>query len=106
MVGLFDADTLMTGKVTLGYTEALLNNDQTYLGRTRKVRGHEFHYSNVVINKNDLDLIYDLKKGKGIMDGRDGFYVHDCIASYMHTHFMNSTFSDRFVERCVRYSRK
>jgi len=24
----------------------------------------------------------------------------------MHTHFMNSTFSDRFVERCVRYSRK
>jgi len=106
MVGLFDADTVMTGKVTLGYTEALLNNKQTYLGRIRKVRGHEFHYSNVVINKPDLDLIYDLKKGKGIIDGRDGFYAHDCIASYMHTHFMNSTFSDRFVERCVRYSRK
>ena len=106
MVGLFDADTVMTGKVTLGYTEALLNNKKTYLGRIRKVRGHEFHYSNVVINKTDLDLIYDLKKGKGITDGRDGFYAHDCIASYMHTHFMNSTFSDRFVERCVRYSRK
>ena len=32
----------MTNKVTLGYTEALLNNDQTYLGKIRRVRGHEF----------------------------------------------------------------
>ena len=106
MVGLFDADTIMTNKVTLGYTEALLNNDQTYLGKIRRVRGHEFHYSNVVVNNTDLELIYDLKKGKGIMDGRDGFHTHNCIASYMHTHFINSTFSDRFLECCVRYSRK
>ena len=106
MVGLFDADTIMTNKVTLGYTEALLNNNQTYLGKIHKVRGHEFHYSNVVINNTDLELIYDLKKGKGIRDGRDGFHIYNCIASYMHTHFMNSTFSDRFLECCVRYSRK
>jgi cobyrinic acid a,c-diamide synthase len=106
MVGLFDADTIMTNRVTLGYTEALLNNNQTYLGKIHKVRGHEFHYSNVVINNADLDLIYDLNKGKGISDGRDGFHTYNCIASYMHTHFMNSTFSDRFLECCVRYSRK
>lgn len=106
MVGLFDADTIMTNKVTLGYTEALLNNNQTYLGKIRKVRGHEFHYSNVVINNADLELIYNLKKGKGIKDGKDGFHTHNCIASYMHTHFMNSTFSDRFLKCCVQYSRK
>jgi cobyrinic acid a,c-diamide synthase len=106
MVGLFDADTIMTNKVTLGYTEASLNNDQTYLGKMHKVRGHEFHYSNIVVNNTDLELIYDLKKGKGIMDGRDGFHAHNCIASYMHTHFINSTFSDRFLGCCVRYSRK
>jgi len=106
MVGLFDADTIMTNKVTLGYTEALLNNNQTYLGKIRKVRGHEFHYSTVVINNTDLELIYNLKKGKGIKDGKDGFHTHNCIASYMHTHFMNSTFSDRFLKCCVQYSRK
>jgi len=106
MVGLFDADTIMTNKVTLGYTEALLNNNQTYLGKIRKVRGHEFHYSYVVINNADLELIYNLKKGKGIKDGKDGFHTHNCIASYMHTHFMNSTFSDRFLKCCVQYSRK
>ena len=26
MVGLFDAETIMTGKLTLGYTEAILNS--------------------------------------------------------------------------------
>jgi cobyrinic acid a,c-diamide synthase len=106
MVGLFDADTIMTNKVTLGYTEALLNNNRTYLGKLRKVRGHEFHYSNVVINNSGLELIYDLEKGKGIKDGRDGFHAHNCIASYMHTHFMNSTFKDRFLEGCIQYLRK
>jgi cobyrinic acid a,c-diamide synthase len=106
MVGLFDADTIMTNKVTLGYTEALLNNNQTYLGKMRKVRGHEFHYSNVVTNNADVELIYDLKKGKGIKDGKDGFHAHNCIASYMHTHFANSTLSDRFIDSCVQYSRK
>ncbi len=106
MVGFFDADTIMTNKVTLGYTDALLNNNQTYLGKMRKVKGHEFHYSNVVINNADVELIYNLKKGKGIKDGKDGLYAHNCIASYMHTHFVNSTFSDRFIDCCVQYSRK
>ncbi|TVP39653.1 cobyrinate a,c-diamide synthase [Candidatus Nitrosocosmicus arcticus] len=106
MVGLFDADTIMTNKVTLGYTEALLNNNETYLGKIRKVRGHEFHYSTVVINNTDLELIYNLKKGRGIKDGKDGFHTHNSIASYMHTHFINSTFSDRFLKYCVQYSRK
>jgi cobyrinic acid a,c-diamide synthase len=106
MVGLFDADTIMTNKVTLGYTEALLNNNRTYLGKLRKVRGHEFHYSNLVINNSGLELIYDLEKGTGIKDGRDGFHAHNCIASYMHTHFMNSTFKDRFLEGCIQYLRK
>ncbi|HKO65651.1 MAG TPA: cobyrinate a,c-diamide synthase [Candidatus Nitrosocosmicus sp.] len=106
MVGLFDADTVMTNRVTLGYTEAVLNDDQTYLGKIRKLRGHEFHYSNIVVNNPDLELIYDLKKGKGIMDGKDGFHTHNCIASYMHTHFINSALSNRFAECCVRYSKK
>jgi cobyrinic acid a,c-diamide synthase len=106
MVGLFDADTVMTNRVTLGYTEALLNDDQTYLGKIRRLRGHEFHYSNIVVNNPDLELIYDLKKGKGIMDGKDCFHTHNCIASYMHTHFINSILSDRFVECCARFSKK
>jgi len=60
-----------------------------------------------IINETHFAFLqHDLKKGKGIMDGKDGFHTHNCIASYMHTHFINSALSNRFAECCVRYSKK
>ena len=106
MVGLFDAETVMTGKLTLGYTEALLNNNKTIFGNIKRLRGHEFHYSDIINNHRDLKLIYKLKKGKGIVNGYDGFYSNRCIASYMHTHFINSSISNNFIESCYNYSKK
>ncbi len=106
MVGLFDAETIMTGKLTLGYTEAVLNNNKTIFGNIKKLRGHEFHYSNIVNNNKDLKFLYKLNRGKGIIDGYDGFYSNNCIASYMHTHFINSNIADNFIESCQNYSKK
>ena len=106
MVGLFDAETIMTGKLTLGYTEAILNDNKTIFGNIKKLRGHEFHYSDIINNNKDLKLIYTLKKGKGIIDGYDGFYSNNCIASYMHTHFINSKISNNFIKSCQNYSKK
>jgi cobyrinic acid a,c-diamide synthase len=106
MVGLFDAETIMTGKLILGYTEAVLNNNKSIFGNVKRIRGHEFHYSNIINNHKDLKLIYTLKKGKGIIDGYDGFYSNNSIASYMHTHFINSKISDNFIESCYKYSKK
>ncbi len=106
MVGFFDAETIMTGKLTLGYTEAILNNSKTILGNLRKLRGHEFHYSNIIDNHKDIKLIYTLNRGKGIVDGFDGFYSNNCIASYMHTHFIGSKISSNFIESCYKYSKK
>ena len=106
MIGLFDAETIMTGKLILGYTEAVLNNNKSIFGNVKRIRGHEFHYSNIINNHKDLKLIYTLKKGKGIIDGYDGFYSNNCIASYMHTHFINSNISNNFIESCYKYSKK
>lgn len=106
MVGLFDAETIMTSKLTLGYTEATLNNTNTILGNIKRIRGHEFHYSNIINNNNDLKLVYTLERGKGIINGYDGFYLNNCIASYMHTHFINSNISDNFIYSCKNYLRK
>ncbi|MDQ6723107.1 MAG: cobyrinate a,c-diamide synthase [Thermoproteota archaeon] len=106
MVGLFDAETIMTGKLTLGYTEAILNNNKTIFGNVKMIRGHEFHYSNIITNHKDLKLVYTLKKGKGIINGYDGLYSNNCIASYMHTHFINSNISDNFIESCYNYLKK
>jgi cobyrinic acid a,c-diamide synthase len=106
MVGLFDAETIMTGKLTLGYTEAKLNNSKTILGNLTRIRGHEFHYSNIIDIHKDIELLYTLNRGKGIVNGYDGFYLNSCIASYMHTHFINSRISINFIESCHKYLKK
>ncbi len=106
MVGLFDAETIMTKKLTLGYTEATLDNNKTIFGNIKRLRGHEFHYSEIINNHRDLKLIYKLKKGKGITNGYDGAYSNRCIASYMHIHFINSMISNNFIESCYNYSKK
>ena len=106
MIGLFDAETIMTGKLILGYTEAVLNYNKSIFGNIKRIRGHEFHYSNIINNHKDLKLIYTLKKGKGIIDGYDGFYSNNCIASYMHTHFINSNISNNFIESLPQIFKK
>jgi len=106
MVGLFDAETIMTGKLTLGYTEAILNSSKTILGNIKTVHGHEFHYSKIINNNKDIKMAYTLRRGKGIIEGRDGFSLNNCIASYMHTHFINSNISNNFIESCYKYMKK
>ena len=106
MVGLFDAETIMTGKLTLGYTEAILNSSKTILGNIKTIHGHEFHYSKIIKNNKDIKMAYTLKRGKGIIDGYDGFSINNCIASYMHTHFINSNISSNFIESCYKYFKK
>jgi cobyrinic acid a,c-diamide synthase len=103
MVGLFDADTLMTGKLTLGYTEGSLVGNQSFLQNIRKIKGHEFHYSKVTPHGKDLKMIYKLKRGKGIIDGMDGLNEQNCVASYMHTHFIGSNISKGFIYSCLKY---
>lgn len=104
MVGLIEADTLMTNKLTLGYTEAESNGP--IFGKAH-LRGHEFHYSKLENIAQDCKFAYSMKKGKGILDGKDGFIINDNgLAAYMHLHFSNSKLADRMVCSCIRYSRR
>lgn len=105
MVGLFDAETKMTGKLTLGYTEAAILHNHPFLKGVKNIKGHEFHYSTIIINNNDTKMLYRLNRGKGISDGMDGLAVNNCVASYMHTHFIGSKISKNFVETCLKYSK-
>ena len=104
MVGLIEADTLISGKLTLNYTEA--NSNASIFGRMSKIRGHEFHYSMIENIAKDSKFAYNMKKGNGIDNKKDGFIVYNSMASYMHLHFADSRLPKRFVETCVKYSRK
>jgi cobyrinic acid a,c-diamide synthase len=103
MAGLVDADTLMTSKLTLNYTEAECSGP--VFGNAR-LRGHEFHYSSIENVARDARFAYSMKKGKGITGDRDGLIVNESgLAAYMHLHFASGRLTERLVQACAAYSR-
>lgn len=104
MAGLVDADTVMTNRLTLNYTEAGCNGP--VFGRVR-LRGHEFHYSSIENVARDSQFAYSMKKGRGITGYRDGLVVNENgLAAYMHLHFADGRLPDRLVKACAAYSRR
>ena len=102
MAGVLGANSRMTGKLqALGFTEAETVMDSVFSKKGKVIRGHEFHYSVTECDK-DAHLVYRLKRGKGIIDGRDGLIEHNTMASYMHTHPVSNSF-DEFLRRCDKY---
>ncbi len=106
MVGLIDADTVMTPHLTLNYTQGKC--DGPVFGKAA-LRGHEFHYSEISSISKDSRFAYTMKKGKGIKDRKDGFVIGEAgLAAYTHLHFAskNNMLAERLVCCCASYSRR
>lgn len=102
MAGVLGASSRMTGKLQgLGYTEAQTVIDSPIAKKGKVIRGHEFHYSLTECDR-DARFVYTLKRGKGIVEGRDGLIEHNTMASYMHTHPASNSF-DEFLFQCGKY---
>ena len=86
MVGLFDAETQMTKKMTLNYTEGRITSNCLISGPA-KFRAHEFHYSKISNLARDAKLVYDLKIGEGISGKKDALSEYNTLASYCHLYF-------------------
>jgi cobyrinic acid a,c-diamide synthase len=106
MVGLIDATTIMTKKLTLNYTHGTILNESFLFGKVSYIRGHEFHYSKIENIPPDTRYSYSLDKGIGISESKDGIIVYNTIASYTHLHFSNSILPINFVLNCKKYSKK
>lgn len=105
MVGIVDARTKMTGRLTLNYTNADMNS--TSFGNIKNIRGHEFHYSKIEDLSSDSKFVYSMKRGIGIDGGKhDGILTHNSIASYMHLHFYDSRFPKIWIKKCIEFQRK
>ena len=96
MIGLIDADTFMSQKLTLNYTKA--NSHASFFSNSSNIRGHEFHYSSIGNIAADSKFAYTMAIGNGVDGVKDGFIVHNCLASYMHVHFADTRLPDQLVE--------
>jgi cobyrinic acid a,c-diamide synthase len=96
MVGLIDADTFMAQKLTLNYTKADCNASP--FSNVSNIRGHEFHYSRIRNIASDAKFAYTMTRGNGVDGKKDGFKVHNCLASYMHVHFADTRLPRQLAE--------
>jgi len=100
MVGLFDAETQMTKKMTLNYTEGRITSS-CLVSDPAKFRAHEFHYSKISNLAKDAKLVYDLKIGEGISGKKDALSEYNTLASYCHLYFDSAKYATKLVSKRV-----
>ena len=106
MVGIFDAETEMTGQMTLGYTKGNMTVAGTPVSSGPCIfRGHEFHYSRIGSISQDSQICIQDGCRQGIDGNRDGMIEYDTLASYGHLYFDSSDYAETFVRNCARYSK-
>ncbi|MFH2043569.1 MAG: cobyrinate a,c-diamide synthase [Pseudomonadota bacterium] len=85
MCGCLPYSTIMkSGLQSLGYTEVLPLKDFLFLKQNTPVRGHCFHYSQMIRDdKNRMEKFYSGHPA----DKAQGFRIRNTLASYVHLHF-------------------
>lgn len=80
----------MTEKVQgLSYVIAKSIEDNLISQKNEVFRGHEFHYTKLNIDKNDIGKVnfaLDIQRGRGIINNQDGLCVGNTLANYVHLH--------------------
>ena len=104
MVGLFDAETIMTKKMKLNYTKGKISQS-IISNNSHNLQGHEFHYSKLDSISSDSKFAFELEIGDGIKNHKDGLITNNSLASYGHLYFDSSNYAEIFVKNCIKYSR-
>jgi cobyrinic acid a,c-diamide synthase len=94
MCGVIPAETVKMNRFqALGYVDAVCTAGVCLLPRGISYRGHEFHYSRLHV-ASDVRYALELKRGRGIEDGKDGIYQENVLAEYTHAYFTEEMASE------------
>ncbi|MER7372966.1 cobyrinate a,c-diamide synthase [Streptomyces lanatus] len=97
MCGVLDASARMTGRLTLGYRDAVAVSDSSLAAAGTRMRGHEFHRT-VVEPGAGAAPAWGMRSPSPRVEG---FVQQGVHASYLHTHWASQPgVARRFVERC------
>ena len=88
-----------------GYTILQVAKENPYYAKGVEIRGHEFHYSRVIATPGPkLDLVFDVQRGQGLLDGKDGICYQNVLATYTHVHaFGTPAWAETFVQNAIQY---
>jgi cobyrinic acid a,c-diamide synthase len=91
-----------------GYTIVEVGSRNPFFQQKTVMKGHEFHYSNVLeIEEDGFDFAFNMKRGKGIVDNRDGICYKNVLASYTHLHAVGAPeWADGMIRCAIGYKKK
>ena len=72
-----------------GYVVAEVMSENPLFPVGLTIRGHEFHHSNL-LPIDDLQFAYQIERGKGITDKKDGIVYKNLFASFIHLHALGT----------------
>ncbi len=109
MVSVFPFKTRMKeGRAGLGYREAILKHDSLLGKKGSAIRGHEFHYSEIILPLKrggvedklpGVQTVYAVKDGDNNYIYDEGFRVKKTLGSYIHLHFgSNKSIAEGFIK--------
>ncbi|MEU1895935.1 cobyrinate a,c-diamide synthase [Streptomyces pristinaespiralis] len=97
MCGVLDADARMSGRLTLGYREAVAVSDSPLAAAGTRLRGHEFHRTVLEPGAGPVPAWGMVRPERRV----EGFVQHGVHASYLHTHWASRPeVAARFVAAC------
>ena len=91
-----------------GYTELQVAEINPFYPVGITLKGHEFHYSRVIHSDLDSDsLVFAMKRGTGISDGKDGVCYKNVLATYSHVHAIGTLeWAEGLIRRALAHQRE
>jgi len=105
MTGCFPFAARMFSRLkALGYREITLTRN-TVIGKAGlTIRGHEFHYSELVNLSREVQTAYAVTDRSGMDKASEGYVIKHTLGSYNHLHFGSQPDSAGcFVTNCLVY---
>jgi len=91
-----------------GYTMVTVEQPNAYFKVGTQLKGHEFHYSRVLKWRGtDNDLAFNMKRGAGFINHRDGVCYKNVLATYTHIHALGTpSWAKAIVRNAIAYKNK
>jgi cobyrinic acid a,c-diamide synthase len=90
-----------------GYTVVTVEHPNPYFKVGTQLKGHEFHYSRVLKWRGtDNDLAFNMKRGAGFINHRDGVCYKNVLATYTHIHALGTpSWAQAMVRNAIAYKK-
>lgn len=109
MAGAVPGKIKMTERLqNFGYKEGLMAVNTTLGTKGEKIRGHEFHYSQRILDQEiSQNIPYELQDRKSGKKQLEGYSKGSLLASYLHLHFLtNPKWASQFIASAGFYRRQ